>query len=269
MIISIITIVKNGMPFIRDTISSVIAQTYPHIEYIIIDGNSTDGTFECVNEHMHAITRYISEDDAGIAEAFNKGLKFATGEYVLFLNADDALVNPEVLNQIAREISKNQYPDFLYGDCEVIERGSSQFLYRSSIDITIKDFLRGSIFPHPSTFTKKSYFQKYGSFDNQFKIAMDYEFFMRGIQESRIIHVPTLVTRVRNGGVSTIDGGRVVSEIILALKKNGYLQNYFAEDRLRFYFWIRKCVRSFLSTVGIYKKFQEVRNYIKNTRTSL
>jgi hypothetical protein len=78
-----------------------------------------------------------------------------------------------------------------------------------------------------------------------------------------------LVTKVRNGGVSTFSRARVVNEIIAALKKNGYLKNHFAEDRLRFYFWLRKCVRSFLSTVGIYKKFQGVRNYIKNTRTSL
>jgi len=265
MIISIITIVKNGMPFIRDTISSVIAQTYPNIEYIVIDANSTDGTLECVNEHMYAITRCISEDDAGIAEAFNKGLKFATGEYVLFLNADDALDNPEVLNQIAYEISKNQYPDLVYGDCEVIERGSSKFLYRASIDITIKDFLRGCIFPHPSTFTKKSYFQKYGSFDNQFKIAMDYEFFMRGIQESRIIHVPTLVTKVRNGGMSTISPPKVVNEIILALKKNGYLTNPFEELILRCYYWTRGRLRFSLSKIGLYWMLLRIRRIFKKT----
>ena len=266
---SIITIVKNGMPYFRDTVSSVANQGYKNYEYIVIDAESSDGTVDVIKSNQSNVYRWVSEPDNGIASAFNKGINFAKGDYILFLNADDSLIDPDTLSKVSNAISENQYPDFLYGDCEVIDRTTAKTLYRASIDITLKDFLYGRTFPHPSTFTKKEYFQKYGFFDEKFKIAMDYELFMRGIHESRIVHTPILVTRVRNGGVSTLDQKHVAKEIILALKKNGYLNKYFAESRLRFYFWIRRCVSSILSAMGIYKSFQEIRNYINNRKTIL
>jgi len=262
MIISVITIVKNGMPFIKDTISSVVAQKYPHIEYIVIDGNSSDGTVDLIHNYREGITKFISEDDCGISDAFNKGLNFASGDYILFLNADDALIDADVLNQAAEKILENQCPDILYGDCEVIERLSSTVLYRASIDVTIKQYLRGGIFPHPSTFTKKEYFQKYGFFDARFKIAMDYELYMRGIQDVRIVHNPFLVSRVRNGGVSTFDQASVANEIILALKKHGYLNNFFTEFTLRLHFCLRRWASRLLSALGLYQQFQVLRNKI-------
>jgi glycosyltransferase involved in cell wall biosynthesis len=242
------------MPYFAETVDSVLSQAHDDYEYIVVDGGSTDGTIEIIQKSKK-ISKWISEPDDGIADAFNKGLNFATGDYILFLNADDALANDEVINQVAEELSKNQYPDFLYGDCEVIDRASSNFLYRASIDITIKDFLRGHIFPHPSTFTKRSYFTNFGKFDTKFKIAMDYEFFLRGIKEVRFIHAPILITKVRNGGVSTVSQARVVDEIIAALKKNNYLSSPLAEPSLRCYFWIRRNTRILLSSLGIYELF--------------
>ena len=255
--LSIITVVKNGWPYIQNNVASVLGQTYKNIEYIIIDGISTDGTLEFIkaikNRNDHII--YQSGEDNGIADAFNKGLQISSGDYVFYLNADDCLASKTAIEDVVADIKKNNLPEFLYGDCEVIDRVSSNFLYRASIDITIKEFLRGHVFPHPSTFTKRSYFINFGKFDTNFKIAMDYEFFLRGIKKVRFIHVPILVTKVRNGGVSTVSQARVVDEIIAALKKNNYLISPLAEPSLRCYFWIRRNARILLSSLGLYELF--------------
>ena len=114
--------------------------------------------------------------------------------------------------------------------------------------------------PHPSLFTHRSYFEKYGLFDNQFKMAMDYELFIRGGISEKVVHIPALVTCVRDGGVSTLRYGCVVDEIILALKKNGYFSSTWAELKVRAYFKGRAFVKSVLIGVGFYKAFDRLRN---------
>jgi glycosyltransferase involved in cell wall biosynthesis len=257
--ISVITIVKNGMPFFRETMESVLSQTYANVEYIVVDGNSNDGTLELIQSYGERLSKWVSGNDGGIADAFNAGFNLSTGDYILYLNADDALIHSRVLEEVARKIDELNQPDFIYGDCAVVDRQSSDFLYRASIDITLKKFLKGQIFPHPSTLTKRKYFIDYGLFDPNFRISMDYEFFLRGIKEVRIIHVPLLVTKVRNGGVSTVNQAQVVNEIISALRKNGYLGNRVDEVKLRFYFWIRRNMRTLLSITGLYGIFLRIR----------
>lgn len=259
MKISVITIVKNGLPFLGETIESVLSQTYKNFEYIVVDGNSSDGTIELIQTYDERITNWISSDDGGTAEAFNAGFNLSTGDYILYLNADDALIHSKVLEEVAQKIKELNFPEFVYGDCQVVDRHSSQFLYVASTNFNLNKFLRGQTFPHPSTFTKREYFKKNGLFDPKFRIAMDYEFFLRGIKASRIIHIPILMTKVRNGGVSTINQARVVNEIVSALKKNGYLGNPVVEIGLRFYFWIRRKIRSLLSVSGLYGIFQRIR----------
>jgi glycosyltransferase involved in cell wall biosynthesis len=122
------------MPFIDETIKSVLGQSYPSLEYIVIDGKSTDGTVEVIKSYQAGISKWISEKDEGIADAFNKGLSFATGEYILFLNADDALATPDVLEHIAKEITQNDYPSLLYGDYNILERNSGKFIYHGIIN---------------------------------------------------------------------------------------------------------------------------------------
>jgi glycosyltransferase len=260
--ISVITVVKNGMPFFQESIDSVINQTYSNFEYIVIDGGSKDETLPCIKKNDSQITRWISEQDSGIADAFNKGIRLSNGDYLLFLNSDDSLINAEVLACMADEIMNHDYPEFIYGDCEVIDRHSSKSLYRASIDFEISEFLRGKTFPHPSTFINKNYFEKYGLFDPDFKIAMDYEFFLRGINHSKITHTLALVTKVRDGGLSTFNQGQVANEILRALKKNHHFKSFFYEQRLRFYFLLRRVGKYFLDLLGIYKIFVWIRHKI-------
>lgn len=261
--ISIITIVRNGRQFIEQTIKSVLKQSYENIEYIVIDGGSTDGTIDVIKSYEPRITKWVSEKDGGIADAFNKGLSHATGDYVLFLNSDDALANSGVLAKVA-QIIKNNFPILIYGDCDVLDRDSGKVLYRASIQLSHKGLKRGQMLPQPSLFTHRSYFEKYGVFDGHFKIAMDYEWLLRGGLKEEIVHMPLLVTCVRGGGISTLDQARVVDEIISALKKNKYILSKWAEFKMRGYYFGRIFAKSILGSIGLYRAFNFLRNRLAN-----
>jgi len=261
---SIITVVKNGMPFFYQTIESVLSQSYENIEYIVIDGASTDGSTELIKKYAKKRPSLIwrSESDSGIADAFNKGLSLATGDYFLFLNSDDMLADSNILSRIAKDIASSHFPSVIYGDCELIDRYTSNSLYTASVKFSKNGMLQGKIFPHPSTFTAKRYFQKYGYFDPTYKIAMDYEFFLRGLEHEKIIHSSLLISKVRNGGISTKNQQFVAGEIISALKKNGYLQSYYQLNKLRTYFFIRRRARELLQFLGFYELLKFLRNKI-------
>lgn len=258
--ISVITIVRNGERFIEQTIRSVLEQRYGNIEYVVIDGGSTDGTVEILRSNESGIAKWISERDGGIPEAFNKGFSYATGDYVLFLNADDALANADVITCAVQAIVDNGFPALLYGDCDVCDRESGYVLYRASIEFSRKKLLRGQMIPHPSLFTHRSYFEKYGAFDHQFRIAMDYEWLLRGGLVERIVHVPMLMTNVRNGGISTLHRTKVVNEIISALKKNKCFSSRYEELQLRAHYALRSLARSVLERIGLYTLLRERKN---------
>lgn len=262
--ISIVTAVRNGMPFIEHTIRSVIGQSYNNIEYIVVDGDSTDGTIDVIKSYESRISKWTSEKDDGIADAFNKGLSLATGGYVLFLNSDDALANSEVIAAVAQEIVKNDRPQLIYGDYDVLDRVSGEVMYRGVVQFSPNRIRYGQVLPHPCLFTRRSYFDKYGVFDSGFRIAMDYEWLLRGILKERVIHLPMLTTNIRNGGLSTTDRKKVTDEIILAQKKNGYFSSHWGELKLRSYFAIRSLSRIALAKVGLYSLFFNLRNRFKN-----
>lgn len=252
MLISIITIVRNGAEFIGETIESVLSQNYQGIEYIVIDGLSTDGTVEIIQSYGSGITFWKSEKDEGIADAFNKGLAASTGDYVLYLNADDKLAGPEVISQMVEMMHKHELPTLIYGDIDFIDRQSGQFMRRASIPFSSRSLLQGRMFPHPSLFTHRSYFEKYGNFDTRFKITMDYEWLLRGALKERVVHVPMLVTYFRDGGISNLDEKRVIAEAIMALKKNGHIVSRVNEIKTTMYFLAKYLIKSMLKKTGLY-----------------
>ncbi len=262
--ITVITVVKNGRDFIADTIESVVGQSHGDLEYIVIDGGSTDGTVEIIKAYEARIAKWVSEPDGGIADAFNKGLANASGDYILMLNSDDALAGPGVLDAMVGELARHNFPAMIYGDYDIIDRESGGFLYRGSVQLTREGLLRGQVLPHPCLLARRSYFEQYGNFDVTFRIAMDYEWLLRGAFSERIVHVSSLVSRIRDGGLSTRDRNRVVDEIIRALKKNGHLASGVAVARMRLYFFSRAFVRKVLETVGLYSVFFAVRNRLRN-----
>jgi glycosyltransferase involved in cell wall biosynthesis len=258
MKISIITIVRNGFPFVEQTIKSVLAQTYKNIEYIVIDGVSTDGTQNSIEQFIKGGARiiYLSEPDKGISDAFNKGITLATGDYILFLNSDDALASENIIQEVVVEIIRNNYPTFLYGDCDILDRQTSKFLYRGIVTNFPQSILKGAVLPHPSMFTNRKYFDQYGVFDLSYKIAMDFEWMIRGGLAAEIVRAPLLVSLVRNGGLSgRVDQQKVVNEIVLALKKNVLIKSYPMDLRVRAYFALRRLAIHILSSSSLYEAF--------------
>lgn len=258
-VVSVITAVRNGLPWIEDTIASVLAQDYAAFEYWIVDGASTDGTVERIRDHAARLAGWTSEPDAGIADAFNKGLARATGDYILFLNADDALAAPGALTSLVDAARRANWPDIIYGDCDLVDRESGATLYRHAVAYDRRRFLRCGTLPHPGMLTHRRYFERFGNFDRSYRIAMDYELQLRGVPQAGAVHAPLLVTRVRTGGISAVDRALAFEENLRALRQHGYLGSAFAEARLRGYFGMRAAARRALGVLGLHGPFERVR----------
>lgn len=191
--VSIITVVYNGAKTIAQTIESVISQNYDNLEYIIIDGNSTDGTQEIIRRYEDRIAYWVSEPDEGIYDAMNKGLSHATGELVGIINGDD-WYEPGAVKKVAEIYEKAPY-DMLYGEIRRIdENGETEGVSASSY-----------IPPHPSMFVAGSVYQRYGMFDTHYKIAGDHEFKLRlYAKKLSIIHIGDVLANFRLTGVSSV-----------------------------------------------------------------
>lgn len=177
-VLSIITICRNEVSRIQRTIDSVIHQSDPGFEWIVVDGASTDGTVDILRRHQPPISRLISEPDQGPYDAMNKGTRAAHGEFTLFLNAGDRLENKDVV-RVFRE--KAFSADMVVGDIRVIfPDGREQYRWSEERPLD-RDFLYWRSFPHQATFIKRALFEKIGPYDLSFKIAADREFFVRAI----------------------------------------------------------------------------------------
>lgn len=258
--ISVITAVRNGGELFRRTVESVVAQTYEGLEYIVIDGGSTDGTLEVIRQNAARVDRWVSEPDRGIAEAFNKGVAVATGDYLLFLNADDRLVEPNAMTRLVAAFAADAWPDLVYGDCRVVSRATRRERYVASITFDPVAFRRGAMLPHPSLLMHRSYFERFGLYDTSFRIAMDFEILLRGAPSVRVLHIPTLVTEVSDGGVSTRDSGLVITEIVRAMRMHGVVKPGLSEWRTKARFHGRRLARQSLEVSGLYCWFARWRD---------
>jgi glycosyltransferase len=219
---------------------------------------------EIVKSYRSRIAFWTSEEDEGIADAFNKGFAASSGVYVLYLNSDDRLAGPEVIGNMVEMIHRHQSPTLIYGDIDYIDRESGRFLRRASISFTRKHFLRGHMFPHPGLFAHRKYFVKYGYFDTTFKFAMDYEWLLRGALKEHIVHVPVLIAKFRTGGTSDSDESRVKNEIIAALRKNGFISSRLGEMKMRCYFLIRATAKYFLRRLGLHAAYLWTKRRLKD-----
>ena len=205
MKVSIITVVYNGAEFIRDCIESVLSQTYSDLEYIVVDGNSTDGTVELVRAYGNRIARFISEPDKGLYDAMNKGLRLATGEVIGLLNADDFYRHNRVIENMVATVERTD-SDAVYGDLIYVDRNNTRKVkrYWRSGEYTKNAFLWGWMPGHPSFFAKRILYEQYGMFRLDMKSAADYELMLRFIHKHQIklayMNEVTIVMRV--GGIS-------------------------------------------------------------------
>jgi glycosyltransferase involved in cell wall biosynthesis len=203
--ISIITITYNSAATVEQTIQSVIQQTYPNIEYIIIDGLSKDNTIEIVKRYQDKISTIVSEKDKGLYDALNKGLKLATGEYTGIIHSDDFYLNDKVIEKVMHQFMTNNC-DAVYGDLYYVDAVDTNKIIRKWKSGQYKKnlFLWGWMPPHPSFFVKQKCYEKYGYFTDQLKSAADYELMLRFIHKNQISlsYLNEYLVKMRVGGMS-------------------------------------------------------------------
>lgn len=201
---SVITATFNSEKYLEQTILSVLNQTYCNIEYIIIDGGSTDGTLDIVNKYRHRIAAVVSEPDLGIYDAFNKGVRLASGDVISFLNSDDYFHNPSVLEQVAAVFSTQTELKVIYGNVLMLDEKSG---YERPIGkpLTYEDFRYGEMCPHQGMFVHKELFTKHGPFDLSYQIVSDMEFAAYCFEhyEQYAQYHNHIVAVFRSGGVSS------------------------------------------------------------------
>lgn len=228
---SIITVVLNSKSYIEDCINSVLNQTYKNIEYIVIDGGSTDGTVEIIRKHEKYISTWISEPDLGIYDAMNKGVRMASGDVIGILNSDDLYAARDVVAHVMDEFeSKNV--DSTFADLVYVKRDNPDAIvryYRSS-NFHPKKFAYGWMPAHPTFFVKRICYERCGMFKTDYKIAADYELLVRYLSKHNISfsYIPRVIIKMRAGGVSTksIKSNWILNnEIIRACRENGIETN--------------------------------------------
>jgi glycosyltransferase len=205
MKITIITVCFNSAATIRNTIESVLSQTYPDIEHIIVDGASKDNTMAIVNEYKDRISKIISEPDKGIYDAMNKGLALASGDIIGILNSDDIYADTDVL-AVTAENFINSGADCVFGDLVYVDAADTDRVVRYWKSAPYKKgaFRRGWHPPHPAFFVKREIYQKYGVFDTSLRIASDFEIMLRFLVKYKIKskYFPKIVVKMRTGGES-------------------------------------------------------------------
>lgn len=203
--VSIITVCLNKKEFLEDCIHSVTSQTYKNIEYIVIDGGSTDRSVEVFDKYKNRIDRLIIEKDNGVFDAMNKGIRLANGDIVYFLNSDDRFYDNRVVEETIAVFVKQPEIDFIYGNIAVFdptERTSYIEKYPQRISKWL--FIRKTI-GHPATFFHSSCFKKAGYFDQRYKIAADYEWYLRALYPNKLksFHIEKNISIFQLGGIST------------------------------------------------------------------
>ncbi len=225
-LVSIITIVYNGERHIEGTIQSVLEQTYPNIEYILIDGGSTDGTIDIVNRYRDKIAFVLSEKDNGISDAFNKGIKLAHGEIVGIINADD-WYEKDAVASVVNQIGDN---DVTYGDLRLIKNGKTDFILKGDHHYIEREMTIN----HPTVFVRKKCYDQFGMFDEQYKCAMDYDLILRlWVNGCRFKYIPQVISNMRMEGFSNAQWLVGCEETLLI--KNKYLPKKKIGNSLYFY----------------------------------
>lgn len=223
MKLSLITICFNNVDYIQSTFDSVMKQDFLNLEYIVIDGGSTDGTLAIIQSYNKIITHCISEPDNGIYDAINKGIKQATGDWIGLLHAGDMLEGERVLTRIM-DLTGNA--DFIYADLLYVRANDTNRVVRNWVSgsFSALKLKMGWMPPHPTVYVNRLLFEEFGLYDCSFRIAADYDWLLRVLKTSvRVVYLPELIVRMRMGGASNRDVGHVLRkswEDIRAVRNN-------------------------------------------------
>ncbi len=219
ILVTILTPCYNSEKTIEKTLQCIENQTYPNIEYIIIDGDSTDGTQKIIEQHQSRLPKQfklISEKDHGIYDAMNKGIRQAKGQLIGIVNSDD-WYEPDTVEQVVRAYQGNEY-EVIYGMQRTYLNGKEKatFIYHH-------DFLPQQMITHPTCFVTRAVYERFGVFDLQYKSAADYDFMLRLYQTGKVTFTPVMrvLSNFRLGGMSSSQTG--VQENLKVRYKYGYL----------------------------------------------
>ena len=217
--ISLITVSYNAERTIERCIQSVIQQDHDNIEYIIIDGASTDSTVAIVGQYKDHISTFVSEPDNGIYDAMNKGIALAQGNIIGILNADDFFADNKVLSTIAGAFAANN-PDIIYGDLDYVKTGGKVVRRWRSGQYKKGIFNLGWMPPHPTFYCKKELFNRYGNYSLHFGTAADYELMLRFIHlnHSSVYYVQKVLVNMTIGGVSNKTYNSRIKSLFFDLK---------------------------------------------------
>lgn len=248
MLISVITATYNSEATVKDTLESVLMQSYDNYELLIIDGCSKDGTLDIVQEYKERFgdrLKVWSEKDKGLYDAMNKGIAKANGDVIGILNSDDAFADENVLKNIADEFASadidGTYGNITFYDAETFSKTVRHW------NAGTGSINRGWMPPHPSLYLKKSVYEKFGNFDDSLKIAADYDFMLRIIKGGvKLAYIPKDIVKMRAGGVST-DG---ISGYVKNLKES---HNVVKRNGIRFPLLV-DCIRIFKTLGQMLKK---------------
>ena len=233
MKISLVTVSYNSAATIKDTIESIRSQDYKDIEYIVVDGNSSDGTLDIIKSYAPKIDKWISEPDQGIYDAMNKAIKMATGEVVGILNSDDFYSANNVVSQVAAALGDPNV-DAVFGDLVFVDPGNLKKVVRkySSAKWYPEKFARGFMPAHPTFFVRRKYYEQIGLFKTDYRIAADYELLIRFlyVHKLKYKYLPVNMVTMRKGGVSSngIRSNIILNdEIIRGCRENGIKTSVF------------------------------------------
>jgi len=195
-LVSIITPSFNQAQYLEQTLCSVLEQDYPRIEYIVIDGASTDGSVDVVRKYEDRLTYWVSEKDSGQAEAINKGLARATGEIIAWLNSDDYYL-PNAIFAVVKVFEENPDVVMVYGDMLAVDENGQTINTLKYKQLTLEDLLCFQIIGQPGVFFRREVYEKIGGLDTTFHFLLDHHFWIRIAQQGKILHIPQIWAAAR------------------------------------------------------------------------
>lgn len=224
MKISIITVVWNNKETIKDSINSVLNQTYADIEYIVVDGSSSDGTVDIVKDYENKISHFISEPDEGVYDALNKGIELASGDVIGILHSDDLFSDRFVVSDMMEKMVLEN-AEIAFSDVVIVDNSMTKVLrYYMSSYFSPWMFKIGWMPPHPACFIKKSLFDEFGLYSLDYKVAGDFDFLLRIFYSRQIswTHLDRVIVKMRQGGLSS---SGFSSKMIIAKEINRSLRS--------------------------------------------
>lgn len=256
-LVTIITVCFNSAGTLEKTIKSICEQTYSNIEYIIIDGGSTDGTLDIIKKYQHRIAFWVSEKDEGISDAWNKGLDRATGDIIGIINSDDWYEENAVERAVESLISNKQF-DFVFGDLlyynkknELVNLQKGKPNYHNTLRYSMPSI------SHPTVFMRKQVYDRCGNFNERFKIAMDFEFLLRISSFGyKGLYIDSHLANMTLGGISDRDNFKgYKEELQISLMYNGGILSYI------YYYkkFIKAYIRLALDFIGILSVMRKLR----------